>query len=69
MDDNTYDEDHFCYERNLKYLDIFSTTKGDVLELIYFYAKSFWSDLVETKEEYKKSLIERIENNPQDIEF
>ncbi|MDD2819854.1 MAG: hypothetical protein PHW29_01195 [Flavobacterium sp.] len=67
--DQNYDEDYFCYERNLKYLDILAATKEDVLELMYFYSKTFWSDQVGTKEEYKKYLIEGNENNSYDIEF
>jgi hypothetical protein len=30
--DQNYDEDYFCYERNLKYLDILAATKDDVLD-------------------------------------
>ena len=67
--DQYYDEDYFCYERNLKYLDILAATKEDVLELMYFYSKTFWPDQVGTKEEYKKYLIEGNENNSYDIEF
>jgi hypothetical protein len=39
--DNKYDEDYFCYERDLKYLDILAATKEDVLELMYFLVKPF----------------------------
>ena len=67
--DQYYDEDYFCYERNLKYLDILAATKEDVLELMYFYSKTFWPDQVGTKEEYKKYLIEGNENNAHNIEF
>jgi hypothetical protein len=67
--DQNYDEDYFCYERNLKYLDILAATKDDVLELMYFYSKTFWHDQVGTIEEYKKYLIEGNKNNPYDIEF
>lgn len=67
--DEYYDEDYFCYERNLKYLDILAETKADVLELMYFYSKTFWPDQVGTIEEYKKYLIEGNKNNPYDIEF
>jgi hypothetical protein len=67
--DNKYDEDYFCYERDLKYLDILAATKEDVLELMYFYSKTFWPDQVGSKEEYKKYLIEGNENNPYDIDF
>jgi hypothetical protein len=64
-----YDEDYFCYERNLKYLDILAASKEDVLELMYFYSKTFWPDQVGTIQEYKKYLVEGNENNPYDIEF
>jgi hypothetical protein len=64
-----YDEDYFCYERDLKYLDILAATKEDVLEIMYFYSKTFWPDQVGSKEEYKKHLIEGNENNPYDIDF
>lgn len=67
--DNYYDEDYFCYERNLKYLDVLAENQEDVLELMYFYSKTFWKDLIGTKEEYKKYLIEGNKNNPYDIEF
>jgi DUF1365 family protein len=67
--DNNYDEDYFCYERDLKYLDTLAETKEDVLELMYFYSNTFWPDQVDSKEEYKKYLIEGNKNNPYDIEF
>lgn len=67
--DENYDEDYFCYERNLKYLDTLAITKVDVLELMYFYSKTFWPNQVDSKEEYKKYLIEGNKNNPYDIEF
>jgi hypothetical protein len=67
--DNFYDEDYFCYERNLKYLDYLAATHNDVLELMYFYSKTFWTDQVGTIEEYKKYILEGIENNWYDIEF
>lgn len=67
--DNMYDEDYFCYERNLKYLDYLASTHEDVLELMYFYSKTFWTDQVGTIDEYKKYILEGIENNWYDIEF
>lgn len=67
--DEYYDEDYFCYERNLKYLDILAESKEDVLELMHFYSKTFWPDQVGTIQEYKKYLVEGNENNPYDIEF
>lgn len=67
--DKYYDEDYFCYERNLKYLDLLVASKEDVLELMYFYSKTFWPDQVGTIEEYRDYLIKGNENNPYDIEF
>ncbi|MGK0254416.1 MAG: hypothetical protein ACI9OE_001917 [Mariniflexile sp.] len=67
--DENYDEDYFCYERNLKYLDVLAENQEDVLELMYFYSKTFWEDQIGSIEEYKKSLIEGNKNNPYDIEF
>jgi len=67
--DQYYDEDYFCYERNLKYLDFLAATQEDVLELMYFYNKTFWPDQVDSTEEYRAYLTEGNENNPYDIEF
>ena len=67
--DEYYDEDYFCYERNLKYLDILAVTKEDVLELMYFYSTTFWPDQVGTIEEYKDYLKKGNENDPYDIQF
>ena len=67
--DQYYDEDYFCYERDLKYLDVLAATKEDVLKLMYFYSKTFWPDQVDSLEEYRVYLIEGNENNPYDIEF
>ena len=66
--DDSYDEDYFCYERNLKYLDVLAETKDDVFDLMYFYSKTFWSDQVGTKDEFREYLIESNKNNPYDIE-
>lgn len=67
--DNTYDEDYFCYERNLKYLDVLATIHEDVLEILYFYGKTFWPDQMESKEAYKKQLLLDILYNRYEIEF
>jgi hypothetical protein len=67
--DNYYDEDYFCYERDLKYLDILAENQEGVLDLMYFYSNTFWEEQVGTKEEYKKYLIWGNKNNPYDIEF
>lgn len=67
--DNTYDEDYFCYERNIKYLDVLATIHEDVLEILYFYGKTFWPDQLESKEAYKKQLLLDILDNRYEIEF
>ncbi len=67
--DENYDEDYFCYERELKYLDTLATTQEDVFELMYFYSKTFWPDQVGTKEEYMKYLLDVITGNHHDIDF
>ena len=67
--DQYYDEDYFCYERNLKYLDVLAATQEEVLELMYFYSKTFWPDQIGTREEYKKEILEGLESNINDIEF
>lgn len=67
--DSRYDEDYFCYERNLKYLDILATIREDVMELMYFYGITFWPDQMESKDEYKKQLLLDILYNRYEIEF
>ena len=67
--DQYYDEDYFCYERNLKYLDVLAAIQEDVLELMYFHSKTFWPDQIGTREEYKKEILEGLESNINDIEF
>jgi hypothetical protein len=67
--DNDNDEDYFCYERNLKYLDVLATIHEDVMEILYFYGKTFWPDQMESKEDYKKQLLLDILYNRYEIEF
>lgn len=67
--DDFYDEDYFCFWRNVKYLDVLATTKDDVLDLLYFYTITFWSDYEGSKEEYKSDLLAHIRANTYDIEF
>lgn len=67
--DENYDEDYFCFWRYVKYLDVLATMHDDVLEILYFYAKTFWPDQVGTKEEYKLELLEHIRVNTYDVEF
>jgi hypothetical protein len=67
--DDFYDEDYFCFWRNIKYLDVLATTKEDALDLLYFYTITFWSDYEGSKEEYRKDLLEHIRVNTYDVEF
>lgn len=67
--DNYYDEDYFCYERDLKYLDVLASTQDDVLELMYFYGKTFWLDQIGSQEEYRNNILKSIMNNSYEIEF
>ena len=64
-----YDEDYFCYERNLKYLDVLASTHDDVFEILYFYSKTFWPDQVGSQDEYRNYILENIKSNSYDIEF
>lgn len=67
--DDFYDEDYFCFWRNVKYLDVLATEKDDVLDLLYFYMVTFWIDYEGSKEEYKKQILEYIRVNIYDVEF
>lgn len=67
--DDYYDVDYFCYERNLKYLDVLASNHDDVLELMYFYGKTFWPDYVGTIHEYRNYILGNIQSNYYDIEF
>lgn len=67
--DENYDEDYFCYERDLKYLDVLATTNDDVLELMYFYICTFWEDQESSKQEYLDYLKGCVKNNVYDIDF
>ena len=67
--DENYDDDYFCYERNLKYLDTLATIHTDVFELMYFYSKTFWQDQIGSKESYLKYLLNNVDTNCYEIEF
>lgn len=67
--DDYYDEDYFCFWRYVKYLDVLATTKEDVLDLLYFYSRTFSKDLEISKDDYKKDLLEYIRVNVYDVEF
>lgn len=67
--DGNYDDDYFCYERNLKYLETLATIHTDVFELMYFYSKTFWPDQIGSKERYLKYLLNNVDTNCYEIEF
>jgi hypothetical protein len=67
--DDCYDEDYFCFWRYVKYLDVLATTNEDVLELLYFYSRTFWKDCEITKDDYRKDLLECLRVNIYDVEF
>ena len=67
--DEYYDEDYFCMERYLKYIDMLAATKEDVLEIKYFYIITFWPDFLKTKEEFKIGLLNFINMKRHNIEF
>ncbi len=67
--DDFYDEDYFCFWRNVKYLDVLATEKDDVLDLLYFYMVTFWIDYEGSKEEHRAELLEFIRANIYDVEF
>ncbi len=68
FDEELYDN-YFTRERYRLYLDSLSLDKNDVVELWWFYNKSFWPDWVDSKEVFIKEIKERIENNFYDIEL
>ncbi len=67
--DDYYDEDYFCFWRNVKYLDVLATTKEDVLELLYFYSYTFNEELTPTKDEFLRQLEEYIKVNIYEVDF
>jgi hypothetical protein len=64
-----YDEDYFCFERNMKYIEILATQKPDVIELLFFFKQTFWYDETATLERLKEELLEGIAENWCDIDF
>jgi len=66
---NDYDEDYFCYERYMKYLDVLATEHKDVFELMYYYSSTFWPDQFYDEELYKERLWDYIKCNVYEIAF
>lgn len=63
------DEDYFCYNRYVKYLDVLATIHDDVFELMYFYSSTFWPEHFSSKKQYKKILLDYISCDVHEIEF
>jgi hypothetical protein len=66
---NNYDENYFCYERYIKYLDVLATQFADVLELMYFYSSTFWPEQFFDKKLYKAQLLDYISCDVYEINF
>ena len=64
-----YDEDYFTWERDEKYIDILCLEKEDVLELRFFYYKTFWSDQVTSKEQIIEEINISLKNNLYNTDF
>jgi hypothetical protein len=63
------DEDYFCYNRYVKYLDVLATNHEDVFELMYFYSSTFWPEHFSSKKQYKEILLDYISCDVYEIEF
>ena len=66
---NNYDENYFCYERYIKYLDVLATRYDDAFELMYFYSSTFWPGQFYDKERYKEQLLDYIACDVYEITF
>jgi len=64
-----YDEDYFCHDRYIKYLDVLATKKEDVFELMYFYSSTFWLEQFYDKEQYRERLLDYISCDVYEIDF
>lgn len=56
-------DDDFSQEHFLLYLDFLSYQKGDVAELTWHYAASFWPETFESKEDFIAQAKERAESD------
>ncbi|MCH8566841.1 MAG: hypothetical protein LAT67_01200 [Balneolales bacterium] len=65
-----YDEDYFCRERFMLYLDTLILSHQDVAELMWHYNSSFWPDFYDKKENYISEIRHQRENKSlYDVEF
>lgn len=65
----SYDEDYFCHDRYIKYLDVLATEHKDVFELMYFYSSTFWPEQFYDEELYKERLLDYISCDVYEIAF
>lgn len=56
------EEDYFCQERYLLYLNTLATQHEDVAELMWCYVSTFWEDQCESKEEYIQNLKDGLDS-------
>ncbi len=64
-----FDEDYFCHNRYIKYLDVLATQYDDVFELMYFYASTFWPEHFYDEIIYKERLLDYISCDVYEIAF
>jgi hypothetical protein len=63
------EEDYFCQERFLLYLDTLALEKKDVADIWWFFNQSFWPDLEETKAEFLERIEDQIASGFYDVEL
>lgn len=64
-----YDEDYFCHDRYVKYLDVLATQYDDVFELMYFYSSTFWPVQFYDKKRYKELLLDYVNYDVYEVDF
>jgi hypothetical protein len=64
-----FDEDYFCHNRYIKYLDVLATQYDDVFELMYFYSSTFWPEHFYDEKIYKERLLDYISCDVYEIAF
>jgi hypothetical protein len=64
-----FDDDYFCHNRYIKYLDVLATQYDDVFELMYFYSSTFWPEHFYDEKIYKERLLDYISCDVYEIAF
>lgn len=62
LDVDDFDEDYFCQERFLLYVDTLSLQNETVANLNWHYVSSFWPDEFSSKADFLASIKARIES-------